>query len=141
MVCRRTTPWGERCQKSLPDGPWYRGRWGLSGGLASGAAVPSNDLNAVLQEVVKVVAHQGKAIGDLTDAVRGLMTQRSNPGFEKPQKPKFKPRYTQDGQPICMRCEGVGHIARQCTTRRDQHGAVEASTDAHVQGNAIPPLL
>lgn len=111
------------------------------GGLASGAAVPSNDLNAVLQEVVKVVAHQGKAIGDLTDAVRGLMTQRSNPGFEKPQKPKFKPRYTQDGQPICMRCEGVGHIARQCTTRRDQHGAVEASTDAHVQGNAIPPLL
>lgn len=102
------------------------------------SASSSKELNAVLQDVVKVVAQQGKAIGELTDAVRSLTTQRASFGSERPQRAKFKPRYTPDGQPICLRCDGVGHIARSCTTPRKQEGQVAAP--AEVPGNVLPPL-
>lgn len=38
------------------------------------------DLTSTLQEVVKIIAKQGKAISELTDAVRGLAMQNANPG-------------------------------------------------------------
>lgn len=27
-------------------------------------------------------------------------------------RPKVQPKYTSEGQPICLRCEGIGHMAR-----------------------------
>lgn len=103
------------------------------------ATVP-NDLTVALQEVIKVITQQGKAIGELTNAVRDLTIQRSDPTCEKPSKPKFKPKYTRDGQPICLRCEGVGHIARQCTGQRVQENPVPATPESPVPGNCAPPL-
>ncbi|KAI7789366.1 rap guanine nucleotide exchange factor 6-like [Triplophysa rosa] len=101
--------------------------------------VPS-DLGVAFQEMVKVITQQGKAISELTNAVRDLTTQRSNPGGEKSSKAKFKPKYTRDGQPICLRCEGIGHLARQCTTPRSQENPASAVPESPVQGNGAPPL-
>ncbi len=103
------------------------------------ATVP-NDLTVALQEVIKVITQQGKAIGELTNAVRDLTIQRSDPTCEKHSKPKFKPKYTRDGQPICLRCEGVGHIARQCTGQRFQENPVLATPESPVPGKCVPPL-
>ncbi len=93
-----------------------------------------------MQDVVKAVAQQGKAISELTSAVRNLTTQRTSVGSERPQKAQVRPRYTRDGQPICLRCEGVGHIARQCTTQHNQEGQGSAAAETMVPGNRVPPL-
>lgn len=85
------------------------------------ATVP-NDFTVALQEVIKVITQQGKAIGELTNA------------------PKFKPKYTRDGQPICLRCEGIGHIVRQCTGQCFQENPVPATPESPVPGNCAPPL-
>lgn len=98
------------------------------------------DLGVALQEIVKVITQQGKAISELTNAVRDLTTQRSNSGAEKSGKVKFKPKYTRDGQPICLRCEGIGHLARQCTAPRTQENPAPAAPESPVQGNRVPPL-
>lgn len=100
------------------------------------------DLRLTLQEVVKIIAHQGKAIGELTNAVRELTTQNlSSGGGSKSSRPRVQPRYTSDGQPICLRCEGVGHIARHCTTPREPGGTAKVTPSPAVQGNESPPLL
>lgn len=97
------------------------------------------DLTSTLQEVVKIIAQQGKAISELTDAVRGLTMQNANPGSShRGGRPQARPKYTSDGQPICLRCEGVGHMARQCTTPSRSPG--QASAAPRVQGNGNPPL-
>lgn len=98
-----------------------------------------SDMAVALQEVVKIISQQGKAIGELTNAVRELTIQKASSYSSQSGKPKFKPKYTEDGQPICLRCDGVGHIARQCTLPRNSkdHSATTGST---VQGNGVPPL-
>ncbi|KAK9519917.1 hypothetical protein VZT92_022616 [Zoarces viviparus] len=70
------------------------------------------DLTTTLQEVVKIIALQGKAIGELTNAVRELTMQ--NASSEKGTKGvrfKIKPRYTDDGQPICLQWKQEPSIA------------------------------
>lgn len=100
------------------------------------------DLTVTLQEVVKIIAQQGKAIGELTNAVRELTVQNtSSQGGNRAGRTKIQPRYTDDGQPICLRCEGVGHMARQCTTPRRPANQSTATPSPAVQGNRHPPLL
>ncbi len=110
------------------------------GSTKGGASSSSGDLNAVLQDVVKAVAQQGKAISELTNAVRNLTTQRTSVGSGRPQRATFRPRYTRDGQPICLRCEGMGHIARQCTTQPNQESQGSAAAETMAPGNRVPPL-
>lgn len=99
------------------------------------------DLAVTLQEVLKIIAQQGKAIGELTNAVRELNVQKARPhGSNINNKPKVTPRYTEDGQPICLRCEGVGHMARQCPTRR-AHMQPNVIPNSDMQGNETPRLL
>lgn len=58
--------------------------------------------------VVKIIIQQGKAIVELTNVVRELTVQNGSPNSSQSEKTK----YTDDGQPICIKCEGVGHIAK-----------------------------
>lgn len=105
-------------------------------------ASPTNaeaDLATTLTEVVKLIAQQGKAISELTGAIRGLTLQNTNPGGAwRGGRPRNKPRYTEDGQPICLRCEGIGHMAKQCTVM-PRTGEQTVTTSA-APGNETPPL-
>ncbi len=104
----------------------------------SSCTVP-NELAVTLQEVVKVITQQGKAISELTDAVRELTMQKASvPG--KSTKPNFRPKYTDDGQPICLRCEGVGHLARTCTASHGSKAQSNSASASAVPGNGVPPL-
>lgn len=76
------------------------------------------DFTMALQEMVKIITQQGKAIGELTNAVRELTTQTASSEDSRGVKAKPKPKYTREGQPICLRCEGVGHMARHCNAPR-----------------------
>lgn len=99
------------------------------------------DLTLTMQEVVKIITQQGKAIGELTNAVRRLTTQTANSEDSRDVKTKPKPKYTRDGQPICLRCEGVGHLARQCNAPRKSVSQSAGTPSSVMQGNGSPPLL
>lgn len=79
----------------------------------------------------------------LTNAVCELTMQNANSeGGRKGGRPKTQPKYTSDGQPICLRCEGVGHMSRRCTAPRKPGGSQSPATPSPaVQGNRVPPLL
>lgn len=104
------------------------------------AAVAPETKTVSLEEVLKIVAEQGKAIGELTQAVEKLTTQcfKSEPVTQS--NPKVQPRFTDDGQPICFRCNGVGHIAKRCM-RRNKQAVTEQATSSGSQGNTHPRLL
>ncbi|KAL1250647.1 hypothetical protein QQF64_018443 [Cirrhinus molitorella] len=104
----------------------------------SSCTVP-NELAVTLQEVVKVITQQGKAIGELTEAVRELTMQKASV-LGKSTKPKFRPKYTDDGQPICLRCEGVGHVARTCTAPHGSKAQSSSASASAVPGKGVPPL-
>lgn len=100
------------------------------------------DLAVTLQELVKIIAQQGKAITELTDAVRSLITQNaSSDSGSKGGRPKVQPTYTSEGQPICLWCEGVGHMAKQCTAPRKPASQSPPAPSPVVQGNRGPLLL
>lgn len=104
------------------------------------AAVAPETKTVSLEEVLKIVAEQGKARGELTQAVEKLTTQcfKSEPVTQS--NPKVQPRFTDDGQPICFRCNGVGHIAKRCM-RRNKQAVTEQATSSGSQGNTHPRLL
>ncbi|KAL1256560.1 hypothetical protein QQF64_012105 [Cirrhinus molitorella] len=104
----------------------------------SSCTVP-NELAVTLQEVVKVITQQGRAIGELTEAVRELTMQKASV-LGKSTKPKFRPKYTDDGQPICLRCEGVGHVARTCTAPHGSKAQSSSASASAVPGKGVPPL-
>ena len=117
------------------------GTGGATDGVSEKADSTTNTQAVTLQEVVKLVAQQGKAIGELTNAVRELTMQKASPeGAGRGGRPKVQPQYTADGRPICLRCEGEGHIARNCTAPRRPGGQFTAGPRSTVQGNGSPPL-
>lgn len=70
-----------------------------------------------LEDVLKVVAKHSKAIGELTNAIRGLALNKEKTDNDTDGKPRAKPKFTDNGQPICFKCKGVGHIVKQCTKK------------------------
>ncbi len=95
--------------------------------------------SVMLDEVLKVVAEQGKAIGELTQAVQKLTLHCTQPESVNRIRSKMQPRFTDDGQPICFKCNGVGHIAKNCV--RKSKPAVEDVPSSMPQGNAHPRSL
>ena len=91
---------------------------GTESGKISECPNPSNsapgEVVGVLQEVVKLITQQGKAMGELAAAVRKLTVQKAGSHGSRSGQSRFKLNHADDGQPICLRCEEVGHVARQC---------------------------
>lgn len=87
--------------------------------------------SATLDDILKVVSEQGKAIGELVNGMKeGVSFKEKSYKGGKP-RPKFQ--FTDDGKPVCLRCKGVGHMARDCRPRQ-QEGQSTAQT-APSQGN------
>ena len=86
--------------------------------------------SATLDDILKVVSEKGKAIGELVSVMRDGVAFRER--SYKGGKPKPRFQFTEDGSPVCFKCNGVGHIAREC--RPHQQGQ-PAARDAHSQGN------
>lgn len=91
-----------------------------------------------LEDVLEVVAEQGKAISELTQAVKNLAAQSGNTRAET-YRPKAPPKFTDDGQPICFRCQVAGHVAKNCPQKRSVRAA--KPMPAEPQGNGDPRLL
>lgn len=76
--------------------------------------------STTLEDLVKVMAEQSKAIGELTMAFKESLTLKETFNRDKGGKPRLKPQFTEDGKPICFRCKEVGHIAKECTRRKPE---------------------
>lgn len=81
--------------------------------------------STTLDEVLEVVSRQERrlveqdtAISELTRAVKELTMSKATRVYGRPdRRPRMQPRFTDDGQPICFKCSGVGHLAKTCTKR------------------------
>lgn len=112
------------------------------------SAIRTNDVQCtVLDGVQKTVAHQekqlaelAKTLAQLTSVVSELSRRSTQPTYREPQhQARAQPKFTPDGQPICFKCEGVGHIARKCPhARRGQSGMTPDLSVA--QENPYPRL-
>ena len=90
-----------------------------------------------LNDLLRVVAEQGKQIGELTAAVKDLTMQKTNSSGQTSTRPRAQMRFTDDGKPICLKCQGEGHIARNCPKKWDANG----QQTSRVQGNETPRSL
>lgn len=91
----------------------------------------TQDKASTLEEILKVVTEQGKAIGELVNVVRQSVALRDKP--DKGGRPGRRFEFTEEGKPVCFKCKGVGHIAREC--KRPKPQSRPTSSDAHFQGN------
>lgn len=105
-------------------------------GETGGTSVGSEKQTTLLNDILQVISRQDKrlneqeqTISELTKAVKELTVQRS---VSVPQNyapvSKPPPRFTEEGEPICFRCNGVGHISRHCTVRRGGRPSSAART-------------
>lgn len=94
--------------------------------------------SVTLEDVLEVVAEQGKAISELTQAVKNL-TVRGGSARVETFRPKSQPKFTEDGQPICFKCQVAGHVAKNCPQKQSSRTARSVSSDS--QGNENPRLL
>ncbi|XP_058246907.1 cilia- and flagella-associated protein 57-like [Hemibagrus wyckioides] len=90
-----------------------------------------------LEDVLDVVAEQGKAISELTQVVKRLSV-RNSASLEAP-RPRSQPKFTEDGQPICFRCQVAGHVAKNCPQRQSSRAVKPVSSDS--QGNKSPQVV
>lgn len=96
----------------------------MGGGQCTGSAKENASLT--LDEILKVVTEQGKAIGELANVVRQSVTLRERPNKGWRIGRMFE--FTDDGKPICFKCIGNGDIARECKLHkpRSKHTASDA---------------
>lgn len=93
--------------------------------------------STTLDEVLEVVSRQERrlveqdtAISELTKAVKELTMSRAAQVYRTPdRRPRMQPRFTEDGQPICFKCSGVGHLAKACSKTHAEQPQI------HNQGN------
>ncbi|XP_053478563.1 uncharacterized protein LOC128606453 isoform X1 [Ictalurus furcatus] len=113
--------------------------------------VAESKMSAVLDDILQVISRQDKRISEheqniseqnnsLTKSVKELTLQRS---LSVPQActplSKAPPRFTEEGEPICFRCNRVGHIARRCTMRRggQPKSAAKTTEEQEKQGSSV----
>lgn len=70
-------------------------------------------------DLFKVVAEQGKQISELTAAVKTLTMQRTNSSEQNNTRRRPQLKFTDDGKPICLKCQGEGHIAKNCPQKQN----------------------
>lgn len=83
-----------------------------------------------------MVAKHSKAIGELTNAIRGLALNKEKTDNDTDGKPRAKPKFIDDGQPICFKCKEVGPIViKQCTKKSISLNESTTTQAASVQEN------
>lgn len=80
-------------------------------------------------DLFKVVAEQGRQISELTAAVKTLTMQRTNSSEQTNTRRRAQLKFTDDGKPICLKCQGEGHIAKNCPQKPN------AQQSSRIQGN------
>ncbi|KAL6485918.1 hypothetical protein MHYP_G00053100 [Metynnis hypsauchen] len=112
---------------------------GSSSSLVQCSAIKVQEpLPVTLEDVVKVVVEQSHAISELTQAVKDLTVHRVSASGTV-SKPKAIPKYTEEGQPICFRCDIPGHVAKHCPRKPGSRKVTSASISS--QGNETPPVV
>lgn len=106
---------------------------GNSGQAQCAALQASEQRSTTLEDVLKVVVEQGKAISELTQAMKDLAAQGVG-ARATATRPRLQPEFAEDGQPICFKCRKEGHIARDCPQKRSVR-VLESST-SNTQGNS-----
>lgn len=100
------------------------------GAEGQGAGKAEDKSSATLEEILKVVSEQGKVIGELVNVMREGVPFREKSYKAGRPRPKFE--FTDDGKPVCFKCKGVGHIARECRPRKQ---GPPSTRDTPSQGN------
>ena len=80
-----------------------------------------------------MVSEQSKAIGELTIALKEGLALKVKYNKDTGGKPRLRSQFTEDGKPICFKCKGVGHIAREYTQHKP--GNQPTTSSASVQSN------
>ena len=103
---------------------------------------PSSDPS--LSEILEMLRKQQAQLDDVTRKLAGAQMTNNRSGVNRYQ---HQPRFDPSGRPICFKCQGVGHIARNCQLRSNQVGDPQQTRSdpiervGHVneqQGNFFP---
>lgn len=73
---------------------------GVGGGQAAGSTPEKSSVT--LDDILRIVSEQGKAIGELANVIKEGDTFREK--LYKSGKPRQKFQFTEDGKPICLKC-------------------------------------
>lgn len=90
--------------------------------------------SVTLEDILQVVAEQGKAIGELTQDIKNLAVRGGSTRVET-SRPRSQPKFPEDGQPICFKCQIAGHSPEKQSSR------FVRSASSGTQGNKNPWLL
>lgn len=80
------------------------------------AAVRTPSPDPSLSEILDILRKQQAQLDDVTQKLAQVQTS-NRLGVSRRQQ---QPRFDSSGRPICFKCQGVGHIARNCQPRGSQ---------------------